>query len=177
MSKLTLKQEKFCNLYIELGNASEAYRRSYSCSKMKTESINRKAAELLANGKVSARVAKLQEALRVKSEYKKEDALKTLVNIARANTLNYVGIQEVEFDNVKMQQVIVKDLSKLTKEEQACIKSLQPLRGGGVKLELYSRIDAIDRISKMLGWDEPTKVKAEIEHIQIEILDGKDKDE
>jgi len=33
--KLTIKQEKFCNLYIELGNASEAYRQSYNCEKMK----------------------------------------------------------------------------------------------------------------------------------------------
>ena len=31
---LTPKQEKFCQLYIELGNASEAYRQSYDCSKM-----------------------------------------------------------------------------------------------------------------------------------------------
>lgn len=30
---LTPKQEKFCQLYIELGNASEAYRQSYDCSK------------------------------------------------------------------------------------------------------------------------------------------------
>ena len=44
--KLTIKQEKFCNLYIELGNASEAYRQSYNCEKMKPESVNNKAYEL-----------------------------------------------------------------------------------------------------------------------------------
>lgn len=44
---LTLKQEKFCNYYLECGNASEAYRRAYSCDKMKSEIINIKACELL----------------------------------------------------------------------------------------------------------------------------------
>lgn len=38
--KLSVKQENFCNYYIECGNASEAYRRAYSCSNMKDESIN-----------------------------------------------------------------------------------------------------------------------------------------
>ena len=51
---LTPKQEKFCQLYIELGNASEAYRRSYDCSKMKPQSIKRKAMELLKDGTITA---------------------------------------------------------------------------------------------------------------------------
>jgi phage terminase small subunit len=29
MGKLTIKQEKFCNKYLECGNASEAYRYAY----------------------------------------------------------------------------------------------------------------------------------------------------
>ena len=60
---LTPKQEKFCQLYIELGNASEAYRQSYNCSKMTTEVINVKASELLnKNGKITVRVEELRQA-------------------------------------------------------------------------------------------------------------------
>lgn len=60
---LTPKQEKFCQLYIELGNASEAYRQSYDCSKMTTEVINVKASELLnKNGKITVRVEELRQA-------------------------------------------------------------------------------------------------------------------
>lgn len=44
---LTPKQEKFCQLYIELGNASEAYRQAYNCSKMSEESIKVNASKLL----------------------------------------------------------------------------------------------------------------------------------
>lgn len=60
MAGLTIKQEAFCQAYIETGNASEAYRTAYAADKMKTESVNRKAKELLDNGKIAARVAELQ---------------------------------------------------------------------------------------------------------------------
>ena len=55
MKGLTIKQENFCNYYIESGNASDAYRRAYSCEKMKDETVNRKAIELLNNGMITAR--------------------------------------------------------------------------------------------------------------------------
>jgi len=57
---LTPKQEAFCLAYIETGNASEAYRRSYDASAMSETSINRKAKELLDNGKITARVAEIR---------------------------------------------------------------------------------------------------------------------
>ncbi len=60
MSKLTVKQENFCCKYVELGNASEAYRLAYDASNMKPETINVKASELLKNGKVSVRVDELK---------------------------------------------------------------------------------------------------------------------
>lgn len=63
LMKLTVKQEAFCLAYIETGNASEAYRRSYDVQDMKPESINRKAKELIDNGKITARVAELQQSL------------------------------------------------------------------------------------------------------------------
>lgn len=46
--------------YIETGNASEAYRRSYDAGGMKPESINRKAKELMDNVKIAARLAVVQ---------------------------------------------------------------------------------------------------------------------
>lgn len=58
---LTPKQEEFCQKYIELGNASKAYREVYSTQGMKPETVNRKAKELMDNGKITARIAELQE--------------------------------------------------------------------------------------------------------------------
>lgn len=57
---LTPKQEKFCQLYIELGNASEAYRQAYDCSKMKSESINVNAVKLLNDTKIALRIEELK---------------------------------------------------------------------------------------------------------------------
>lgn len=59
---MTPKQEKFCQLYVELGNASEAYRQSYDAARMKDATINVKASQLLAQGKIAVRVAELKAA-------------------------------------------------------------------------------------------------------------------
>lgn len=60
MANLTPKQEKFCQKYIETGNASEAYRQSYDCENMADETINVKASELLNNGKITVRLDELR---------------------------------------------------------------------------------------------------------------------
>ncbi len=57
---MTPKQENFCLAYLETGNASEAYRRAYDAENMKPETVNRKAFDLLENGKIGARVQQLQ---------------------------------------------------------------------------------------------------------------------
>lgn len=66
---LTLKQEAFCQAYIEnKGNASEAYRTAYAAGKMKAETVNKRASELLANGEITGRVAELQQEHRTKHD-------------------------------------------------------------------------------------------------------------
>lgn len=56
------KQESFCQKYIELGNASEAYRQSYDAEDMNSNVIHTKASELLKNGKVTVRIEQLRKA-------------------------------------------------------------------------------------------------------------------
>jgi phage terminase small subunit len=75
MSKLTLKQEAFCQAYIETGNASEAYRRAYNAGNMAAETVHRKAKEVLDNGKVAARI----EALRKKIEQRHDLTVDELI--------------------------------------------------------------------------------------------------
>lgn len=57
---LTPKQENFCQKYLELGNASEAYRQSYSAGKSKPETVARTAKALLDNPKIAARLDELK---------------------------------------------------------------------------------------------------------------------
>ncbi len=57
---VTEQQEKFAQAFVETGNASESYRRSYNAGKMAPATINRKASELLDNGAITARIAALR---------------------------------------------------------------------------------------------------------------------
>lgn len=59
---LTVKQEAFVTAYLETGNASEAYRRSYNAENMKPESINVNACKLLADAKIAQRVQQHRDA-------------------------------------------------------------------------------------------------------------------
>ena len=55
------KRESFCQLYIELGNASEAYRQAFPESKMNSNSLAVEACKLKKNPKVSLRIKELME--------------------------------------------------------------------------------------------------------------------
>jgi phage terminase small subunit len=60
---LTGKQEAFARAYVETGNASEAYRKAYTVKpNTKPETVWANASRVLADSKVAARVAELQEA-------------------------------------------------------------------------------------------------------------------
>lgn len=82
--KLTPKQERFCLLYIELGNASEAYRQSYDCKKMADSTVNRKAKELIDNGKITARIAELQAEIKQRHNITVDDLLEELEQARKA---------------------------------------------------------------------------------------------
>ena len=59
---LTPKQLAFVEAYLKTGNASEAYRQAYDADGMKPETINRKAKEVLDNGKIAAILQSHREA-------------------------------------------------------------------------------------------------------------------
>jgi phage terminase small subunit len=63
-SDLTPKQEKFARKYVELGNASEAYRQSYDAENMSNEAIHQEAYQLTTHPQVSLRIFQLQELAR-----------------------------------------------------------------------------------------------------------------
>ena len=58
---LTLKQEGFCQSYIELQSYSDAYRQNYSTSGMTEKTVWEKASRLAAQDKVRARLNPLME--------------------------------------------------------------------------------------------------------------------
>ena len=73
--KLTPKQERFCQVYIETGNASEAYRQAYNAEKMRPDTVNNKAYGLLQKGNIRARL----DELRAEHKKRHEITVDTLV--------------------------------------------------------------------------------------------------
>ncbi|WP_417276125.1 terminase small subunit [Castellaniella sp.] len=80
---LTQKQEAFCLAYIETGNASEAYRRSYSAGRMKPETVSRTAKELLDHHKITARLEELRRPVVEAAQMSLESHLARLDDLSR----------------------------------------------------------------------------------------------
>lgn len=83
MAELNPKQEKFAQLYVQLGNASEAYRQAYN-STAKPESVNVNASKMLSDTKVSLRVEEIREALRANHGITLQDLLRELEEARKA---------------------------------------------------------------------------------------------
>lgn len=81
---LTVKQERFCQKYLECGNASEAYRFAYNAENMKPSTVGRKATELMANGTITAHIESLRAKSEKKFEITKNRILQEAVSIALA---------------------------------------------------------------------------------------------
>ena len=160
---MTLKQEKFINKYLECGNASEAYRYAYDCSRMKEATLNKRASELLKNGEIAGRL-----------EYLK-------AHLAEASGISALRIirehEKIAFSDatrVRDGWMSLKDFERLTPDERACIRSvetktrrLSSLEGGmvleeQVKITTYDKQKSLDSITEMLGYKAPVKTEQEV---------------
>jgi phage terminase small subunit len=135
--KITIKQEKFCQEYINTSNLSEAYRRAYDTSKMKTDTIHRAAHELLQNPKVSTRVEELRGKVSIKHEVTRDKIIERLNK--RSNLMD------------EIHTLAMKDT--LTKEEEDKLKRLSYI----IKTSDANKSD--EMLAKILGINEPDKVE------------------
>ncbi len=83
---MTPKQEQFARLYVETGNASEAYRQAYNTDNMKPETVTNEAYKLLQDPDISAMVDGLKEEARQRHVVTVDDLLHELEQ-ARAAAL------------------------------------------------------------------------------------------
>lgn len=83
---MTPKQEQFARLYVETGNASEAYRQAYNTDNMKPETVTNEAYKLLQTPDISAMVDDLKAEARQRHAVTVDDLLHELEQ-ARAAAL------------------------------------------------------------------------------------------
>lgn len=156
---MTVKQEKFVRKYLECGNASEAYRHSYDCSRMKESTINKRASELLRNGEITGRLEYLRTHL---AEASGISAMRIVAE--------HMKIAFSDATRLRSGWMTLKEFESLTPEERACIKSVETktrkivndnsiVIDEQVKVTLYDKQKALDSLCRMLGYDAPTKVE------------------
>ncbi len=114
--KLTLKQETFCKEYITNGgNATQAYKKAYDCSKTKDKTINENASRLLKDSKVRARLEELQQPFQEKFEYTMEQSFKKFLEI-QEKALN--RRKKIYLEGVEIGEVEDPDLTNAIKCEE-----------------------------------------------------------
>lgn len=158
--RLTPKQESFCLAYLETGNASEAYRKSYSAEGMKPETINKRASELLADGAIAGRIQELSAKAESDAVMTRQRALERLSLIAETNITDILEFDqhEVDTDEGPVRETIwrMKDSEEVARTAQVAIKSVTMTKYGP-KIEMHDKLAAIQQIAKLQGWESATK--------------------
>lgn len=149
---LTLKQEKFCQYYVDIdGNASESYRMAYNASKMKAESVWRNAHALMQNIKVTSRIKEIRAQRAKESEVKRETVERVLMDIILADP-NDLYLVDEHTGKVKM-----KSPSQLPKRARNALKKIQNKRGE-VTYEFNGKTEAARLIGAWNGWEADKNV-------------------
>jgi phage terminase small subunit len=133
----TPKEQKFAELYVTLGNASEAYRQAYNVTTTNLDTIKAKASKLLAKDNISTTIDKLK------------GELSTTHGIDRAFILQ--GYLQIISDADYTFQLGADNT--LTKEDkQAFYRIMNQTKN-------TDKIRALEAISKMMGLNEPEVIE------------------
>jgi hypothetical protein len=190
-AELTPKQYAFCRFYVEKSNASEAYRLAYDVSPAtKPETVHRKAAEVLANGKVAARIAELFVALqkrhegivdRLSAEYEKLAFFDISQAIQWGETVvvRDPGSGEIVSEAQSVQIRASKDMPP---DIKAAISSIEQTKDGCLKVRFHDKTGALDSLARMHNLfknvhEHTGKGGGPIQHQRIESLSDDELDD
>jgi len=156
-SKLSAKQAEFCNQYlIDLNGKQAAIRAGYS-----EATAENQASRLLSIVKVQRRITQLQTKMRERTDITKDEVLSVLAGIIRTDVTDL-------FNDSKM--LSVKSFSMLTPQQRKSIESIK-ITHSGVEVKLYSKLGAIEKINKTLGFEAPQDMNILLEKMDEDTLD------
>jgi len=150
--ELTPKQERFCRNYVEIGNASEAYRLSYNCAKMKQSTVWECASKLLSNHKVATRIAELQEEYAEATRVDRAKVEKVLMGIVEVDPTDMYYIDEATG------KPKLKAPNQMPVHLRKALKKIKNKRGE-VSYEFNGKTEAARLLASMNGWEAPKEVK------------------
>lgn len=164
LKKLTPKQKLFCREYIFDWNATRSYKAVYKG--VKNDAVagvngNR----LLKNAKIQAYITEIQEDL------EKTAGISRLMVLQEHKKIAFSSIAHLHNTWIRR-----KDFESLTEDQKSCIAEIDtktkneyiPKEDGKgkvlvrveyVKIKLYDKQKALDSITKMVGYDAPTKTE------------------
>lgn len=133
----TPKEQKFAELYVTLGNASEAYRQAYNVTTTNLDTIKAKASKLLAKDNISTTIEKLKGELSETHKIDRAFILQGYLQIISDADYTF----QLGADNT------------LTKEDkQAFYRIMNQTKN-------TDKIRALEAISKMMGLNEPEVIE------------------
>lgn len=151
-NRLTEKQERFCNYYLDCdGNASEAYRMAYDASKMQPETIWSNASRMLASNKVVARIDELRSERAEASKVNREKVEKILMDIVTMDP-NDLYIVDPVTGKIKL-----KSPNQMPKRVRNAMKKISNDKGK-VSYEFNGKVEAAKLLASMNGWNAPQQI-------------------
>lgn len=177
---LTQKQENFCLSYVEQGNASEAYRKSYNAGKMKPESIQRKACELMDNGNVTARIEELRSAAEKRTGITQDMVLRELAKIGFADIRKAVAwgkdicvVNNETGETAVINGVVLIDSKSVDDDTAAAIAEISQT-AQGIKIKLHDKRAALVDIGRHLNmFTDKVDVTGNVTILQLLPADAK----
>lgn len=150
--ELTMKQEQFCQYYVDTGIASAAYRLAYDTSKMKSDTIWSNACRMLKDSKVAARVDEIRKENATRSAVSREKVEQMLMNIAN------VDPADLYYWNEEKGKFVMKSPHQLPKRLRSAIKKISNKRGE-MTYEFNGKVEAARLLASMNGWEAAREVK------------------
>jgi len=136
MSKpLTIKQERFAQLVVKLGNQSEAYRQAYDVNDKGADWIASKASHMLAEYNIKARVEEIQQQDQQQHGIDRAFIIKGYLEI----------ISDADYTFK-----LGKDNKLTSEDKQAFFRIMQQTKNA-------DKLRALESLAKMLGLNEPEK--------------------
>jgi phage terminase small subunit len=121
--KLTLKQDKFVQGLISGLSQREAYKQAYDCEKMKDATIDVKASQLFADGKIRVRYDELMKEHKEKALWTREQSVHDLIWLKQQakNDIEISGVKQANstaFLNAIKELNTLEDLYPKDEKEQ-----------------------------------------------------------
>jgi phage terminase small subunit len=165
--KLTIKQEKFAQGLFSGLSQREAYKQAYNAEKMKDNTIDRMAYDLVNNRKITARIQELTDELKERNMITVEKVLAELAIIGFSNTTDFIKVEEREYivgyekgedgqdDKTKPVKQVGKGVNiyDMNQVDKSKLPALAGIKQGanGIEIKLHDKVKALELIGDHLG--------------------------